>query len=96
LNYTLKIYRQLVQAAFVLACLFAAVTSSCAEDNARAATEKWRPKDGRYANPGKDFIADCGESGYMSLELSKKQVGGNEWSCDITKITDTAAGAISA
>src|SRR5262245_39067896 len=57
-------------------------------------TEKWQPKDGIYASPGKDFEADCGEAHYIEIELAEKSVSGNEWSCKITKRADTAADAI--
>jgi hypothetical protein len=74
--------------------LSCATTSILAQDGAKTSTKKWRPKDGVYASPGKDFIASCGESAYLGIELTKKWVEGNEWGCDITKIADTAPGAI--
>jgi hypothetical protein len=83
-----------LRAAFAVILLFSAATPILAQDSARTTTEKWRPKDGVYASPGKDFVASCGESAYLGIELAKKRVGGNEWSCDITKITDTAPGAV--
>jgi hypothetical protein len=82
------------RAAFALVWLSCATTSILAQDSAKTTTEKWRPKDGVYASPGKDFVASCGESAYLGIELTKKRVGGNEWGCDITEITDTAPGAV--
>lgn len=55
----------------------------------------WRPTDGYYESPGKDFDADCRKDhGVFTIELAKKWVGGFEWNCDVNKITDTAPGAI--
>jgi hypothetical protein len=80
--------------AFAVILLSCAATPILAQDSGKTTTEKWRPKDGVYASPGKDFVAGCEESAYLAIELAKKRVGGNEWSCDITKITDTAPGAV--
>jgi hypothetical protein len=80
--------------AFAVIWLFGATTPILAQDSAKTTTEKWRPKDGVYASPGKDFVASCEESAYLGIELAKKRIGGNEWGCKITKLTDTAAGVI--
>jgi len=58
------------------------------------ATEKWRPKEGTYAEPGVNFGLRCGEFGDFIIELNEKSISGNEWSCKITKLTETAPGAI--
>jgi hypothetical protein len=58
------------------------------------AIERWRPKDGTYAAPGKDFDGQCGEFGDVIIEFAEKAVGGNERSCRIEKLRDTAPGAI--
>ena len=79
--------------ASALTCLLGATTLSLAQDGAKP-PEKWRPKDGTYAGPGKDFDSHCGEFGDVIVELAEKKVSGNEWSCDVTKLSDTAAGAI--
>jgi hypothetical protein len=83
----------LLQTGVTFWCLIFAFEPASAQTNAKA--EKWRPKDGVYAGPGKDFVADCGEGqGYIEIEVSKRHVGGNEWGCKVTKVTDTAPGAI--
>jgi hypothetical protein len=55
---------------------------------------KWRPKEGTYAAPGADFSLRCGEFGDVIVELNKKSISGNEWSCKINKLMDTAPGSI--
>lgn len=65
-----------------------------AQDSTKPAAEKWRPKDGLYASPDKDFESQCGEYGDVIVELAEKSISGNEWSCKITKLTDTAPDAI--
>ena len=87
--------------AFAVACLTCAppafaqdsATPPAASD-AKSAIAKWRPKDGVYAYRDKDFVAHCEEAAYLDIDLAKKHVGGNEWNCDVGKITDTAPGAI--
>lgn len=78
----------LVFAAF--ACVLSAATPTLGKDSKNLAMEKWRPKDGRYASPGKDFSGDCMESGYFYIDLAKRSIGGNEWSCTIKRLTDAA------
>jgi hypothetical protein len=70
-----------------------------AEAERKAAEERmkhklWRPKDGVYASPGKDFNRQCGEYGDVTIKLTEKRVSGNEWGCDVTKLSDTAPGSI--
>jgi hypothetical protein len=57
-------------------------------------TANWRPKDGIYAAPGKDFVHQCGEFGEVVLKLTQKSFVVDEVACTITKLTDTAPGAI--
>jgi hypothetical protein len=77
----------------VFISLLTSVVTAFAQ-GAATPTEKWQPKDGVYASPGKDFEADCNEAHYIEIELAEKSVSGNEWSCEITKRTYTAADAI--
>jgi hypothetical protein len=65
-----------------------------AQDNTKQAMEKWRPKNGTYNVQGRDLIARCRESGDLHIEWVERTISGNEWNCKITKLTDTAPGAI--
>jgi hypothetical protein len=78
---------------FAFTCLIAS-TSTRAEDIAKSAIEKWRPKNGIYAVTGKDFTERCENLGDFSVELGENTITGDEWSCDLKKITDTGFGAI--
>ena len=78
-------------AAFGLTCLLSAALANAQQ---HPNTEKWRPKEGTYAAPGADFNARCGEYGDVIVELAEKRISGNEWGCDVSKLTDTAPGAI--
>jgi len=89
-----KSHRILAQAAFTLAWLLIAGTPTFAQNIAKPATEQWRPKEGTYADPGADFSLRCGEFGDFIVELTHNSISGSEWSCKITKLTDTAPGAI--
>jgi hypothetical protein len=86
--------RIFLQAAFALTWLLSAGAPAFAQDSTKPATEKWRPKEGTYAEPGANFSLRCGEFGDVTVELAKKTISGNEWSCEITKLTDTAPGTI--
>ena len=70
-----------------------ASASTHAQDTTKPAIEKWRPKDGIYAVTGKDFTERCENLGDFSVELGEKTITGDEWSCDVKKIT-TGFGAI--
>lgn len=83
-----------MRAGLVLACILSGASSPYAQDSAKPTTEKWRPKDGPYASPGKDFNNQCGEYGDIVIEFADKSVSGHEWSCKVTKLTDTAPDAI--
>lgn len=80
-------YKVAIKAVSVLIpVLFAG--SSAAQNAVAPAVEKWRPKDGIYAAPGKDFAASCDEANNIAIELTDKSVSGNEWSCRVTNILD--------
>jgi hypothetical protein len=64
------------------------------QDAVKASTQKWRPKNGFYASPGKDFDSRCGEGGWLLIGLDEKTISGDEWSCDVTKLTDAGSSAI--
>lgn len=81
-------------ATLALACLTGASASALAQDQTKPSAEKWRPKDGIYAAPDKDFIRQCRDSADVVVSLSEKTISGNEWSCKVTKLSDTAPGAI--
>jgi len=82
------------QAALVLVCALGVAAPATAQENAKSAVERWRPKDGLYAAPGNDFKERCRDSTEIAIELTKKSISGSEWSCEITKLTDTSADAI--
>src|SRR5438309_1270226 len=84
----------LVFAAFNFACVFSATTPTLGEASTNSPMEKWRPKDGRYASPGKDFLSECMECGYFYIDLAKRSIGGNEWSCEVKRLTDAARASI--
>ncbi len=71
-----------------------APTMAPAQDQAKPATEKWRPKDGIYSDPGADLHSRCLDHTDFYIDLREKSVGGNEWSCKVSRLTDTAPGAI--
>jgi hypothetical protein len=79
---------------FGSACLLGAVTPVLAQQGTAPAAEKWRPTEGLYAAPGASFRASCLEYGALIIELGTNRISGNEWGCDVTKLTDTAPGAI--
>ena len=88
-------YRRVAaSAALALSFLLSGATPGFPQDHAKPATDKWRPKDGPYASPGKDFDSQCGEYGDIVIEFARKLVNGNEWGCEINKLTDTGPDAI--
>jgi hypothetical protein len=89
-----KSYRFATQAAVAVSCLLSAITSLSAQDSLKSATEKWRPRDGLYASPGKNFDSWCGEYGDLNIQLSEKSISGHEWGCEINRLSETAADAI--
>jgi hypothetical protein len=80
-----------VQAIFAFTYLLSAPTY--AQENAKPATEKWLPKDGTYVGPGHDYDR-CLDFGDLIVEFAKKRIAGNEYECKITKLADTAPGAV--
>jgi hypothetical protein len=88
-------YRAVVALALLISTLLGAVTSALAQPSAASTTEKWRPTDGYYESPGKDFDSDCRKAyGVFTIELAEKSVSGFEWNCTVNRIKDTAPGAI--
>lgn len=65
-----------------------------AQEGPKIASDKWRPKDGAYAAPGKDFQSFCNERNNMKLDLRGKSVDGYEWGCAVKKITDLSPGSL--
>jgi hypothetical protein len=86
--------RVLLRAALALTLLASATTTAFAQDIAKPATDKWRPKDGLYAEPGADLNERCMNRTEILIELGEKSISGNEWSCKIKKLTETAPDAI--
>jgi len=81
----------LASTVLALAFVFGTVTTSAfAQNDAWLSSPKWRPRNGLYA----ERIADCGDSGDIDIDLGEQFVVGNEWSCKIRKLTDTAPGEI--
>ncbi|WP_404437273.1 hypothetical protein [Bradyrhizobium daqingense] len=50
--------------------------------------DKWRPKAGVYAEPGKNFQSNCDDSGGLTVDLGERSVNGHEWGCKVKKIID--------
>lgn len=81
--------------ALTLIYLLGVVLPAAPQEDTKSSPKKWRPKDGLYAEPGEDFDRRCKEEyGDIVVELAEKLVGGNEWGCKVTKLTDTAPGTI--
>ena len=89
-----KIYRAYAQSALVLAYAFGTVAPTLAQDAAPPTTAKWRPKNGIYALSGKDFAKRCETSSDFSVDLVEKRITGDEWSCEVKKLTDTGPNAV--
>ena len=88
-------YCAIIGLALVISALLGAPTSALAQPSAASTLEKWRPTDGYYESPGKDFGSDCRkEYGVFTIELAEKSVSGFEWNCSVNRVTDTAPGAI--
>lgn len=79
----------------MLALTLATFTSAAfAQDEATPSFDKWRPKAGVYAEPGKNFQSNCDESGGLTIDLGGKSVSGYEWGCDVKKITELGSGSL--
>lgn len=93
-NSKVLVCRRTACVGLALTCLLSSAVTTFAQGTAMPAPERWQPKDGIYASPGKDFEGDCDEIHYIEIELADKSVSGNEWSCKITRRTDTAADSV--
>ncbi|MGL9620922.1 hypothetical protein QRQ56_23185 [Bradyrhizobium sp. U531] len=77
----------------MLALMLTAFASvAIAQERPAPAFDKWRPKDGAYAEPGKNFESNCDEGNDMTI--GAKSVSGSEWVCDFKKITDLGPGSL--
>ncbi|MGY8633206.1 hypothetical protein RAD15_12085 [Bradyrhizobium sp. 14AA] len=81
----------LTLAALLLPC---ADLSIHAQESPKTAPDRWRPKDGAYAAPGKDFQSSCNELNEMTIDLRGKSVHGYEWGCTVKKMTDLSPGSL--
>jgi hypothetical protein len=84
----------LIRSAFFLVCLTSASVPTAAQDSANPAAEKWRAKDGLYAEPGADLGERCMDHNELIVELADKSISGDEWNCKISKFTDFAPGSV--
>jgi hypothetical protein len=82
------------QIGFALTCLLIASASAFAQERTNRAMEKWRPKDGLYAAPGARFNDRCIDRTEVFVELTDKSIGGDEYDCKISKLTETGPGAV--
>lgn len=74
--------------------LLSAGLSIHAQEGPKAASDRWRPKDGAYAAPGKDFQSSCNERNDMTIDLHGKAVHGYEWGCTVRKMTDLSPASL--
>ncbi len=84
----------LFQATFGAACLLTATAPTTAQPSTNSPAEKWRPKEGLYAEPGADFKANCMEFGDLIVTLNEMHISGPEWGCDVTKLAESGPDAI--
>ncbi len=68
--------------------------TAVAQEAIGTATDKWRPKDGVYAEPGKSFQSSCDERNDVTINLRGKSVYGYEWGCKVKTITDLSSGSV--
>jgi hypothetical protein len=71
-----------------------AVAQEGAKPVIKPMTEKWRPKDGPYAIPGKDFDDSCMEFGDVVIDIAANRTGHSEEPCDTVKLTETGPDAV--
>ena len=76
-----------------VACVCGA-THVSAQDTSKPNIEKWRPKEGAYAEPGTKFNDTCDELNGAFIELADNKVGFDEYGCTVRKLRDTAPGTI--
>ena len=67
-------------------------SDAIAQERPAPAFDKWRPKTGAYAEPGKNFESNCDEGNDMTI--GDRSVSGSEWGCDFKKITDLGPGSL--
>jgi len=79
---------------YILAYLVFATAPAFPEGSAAPRAEKWRPKNGIYAEPGTGFNARCGEFGDTLIEWNDNYISGGEEGCKIAKVSDMATGSI--
>jgi hypothetical protein len=82
-----------IRSAIALACIISASTPALAQDSAKPA-EKWRPRDGLYVVAGTGLHDRCMDDTQLDIDLREKSISGHEWSCEVTRLTDTAPGII--
>lgn len=80
--------------ALPLIYLLGVVLPAASQEHANLSPDKWRPKNGIYAEHDADFATRCGEFGDLRIGLGKGSISGSEWGCQIKKVTDTAPGSI--
>jgi hypothetical protein len=68
--------------------------SALAQEAIGSAIDKWRPKNGAYAAPGKNFRSSCDEGNDITIDLGGKSVNGYEWGCRVKKIIDLAPSSL--
>lgn len=88
------IRRGILSQVFSAAALVALALPAFAQEPPAPTFDKWRPKAGVYAEPGKNFQSNCDESGGLTIDLGEKSVSGYEWGCDVKKVTDVGPGAL--
>ena len=78
---------------FTVACVFG-TTQVSAQDIAKPHVEKWRPKEGIYAEPDSKFNDTCNEGNGAFVELADNLVGFSEYGCTVWKLMDAAPGTV--
>jgi hypothetical protein len=79
--------------ALVLTCSVSASAPMLAQAPS-STLAKWRPRDGVYAPPGKDFAKSCIEYRDPNVQLREKQILGYDWACVVSNLADVAPGTI--
>lgn len=88
------ICRGILHQAISAAALIALALPAFAQESLAPTFDKWRPKGGVYAQPGKNFQSSCDERDDITIDLSGKSVSGSEWGCDVKKIVDLAPASL--
>ena len=84
----------LVALTTILASLVGATNATHAQDDAGTPIDRWRPKEGIYAEPRRNFMEQCSNFGDFAVELNKKTITGDEWICDVVKLAETNTSTI--